>query len=180
MLDVVRGKLRCPGPVDDLMWPTISSGSSGRDSTEADVQIHKYWSQVQLHHTTDLCQLGTYRPIDDLPDHWRIVSLHLSQDQDSIFLVRHYSATDPLVLKLPMNRQSRREGEEDSFTLSTALEELRAIVSRSNAATQRARHVSGHADKLTWWTERKELDSRMRRLVENIEHHWLGACKVRI
>ncbi|KAG0140745.1 hypothetical protein CROQUDRAFT_99682 [Cronartium quercuum f. sp. fusiforme G11] len=180
MLDVVRFKLEAPRPLDETLWPSVSSAIPSIDPPEDNPSyssIRQHWLQVQSHHTIDTNDPGTYRPIQNLPIDWRVVSLHLSQDKDSLFLVQHRSSTDPLVIKLPMNRQDRREGEEDSFTLTTALQELRSIVSCSNAATQRARHVSGHAEKVTWWTERKELDSRMRQLVENIENRWLGGCK---
>lgn len=180
MLDIVRAKLHGPSPVDDTLWPSIAPPTPKSIPIDNDAECaltRQYWTKVQLNHMSDSDYPGTYRPINNLPSEWRVVSLHLSQDRDSLFLVQHHNATDPLVLKLPMNRQNRREGEEDLFTLSAALEELHNIVSCSNAATQRARHVSGHDEKLTWWTERKELDGRMRRLVENIENHWLGGCK---
>ncbi|KAH9812227.1 peptidase family C50-domain-containing protein [Melampsora americana] len=180
MLDIVRAKLHGPSPVDDTLWPSINPATQ-RSNSLADEDrctlTRQHWVKVQQNHMLDSEHPGIYRPINNLPSEWRVVSLHLSQDRDSLFLVQHHNATDPLVLKLPMNRQNRREGEEDLFTLSTALQELQNIVSCSNAATQRARHVSGHDEKVTWWTERKELDGRMRRLVENIENHWLGGCK---
>jgi separase len=99
-------------------------------------------------------------------------------DEDSLFMIQHNETCNPLVVKLPLDRFNRREGEDDLFTLKVALDELQAIVSKSNAATQRARHVTGRQDKISWWQERKELDIRMRNLVERIENDWLGACKV--
>ncbi|EGG06631.1 uncharacterized protein MELLADRAFT_36075, partial [Melampsora larici-populina 98AG31] len=180
MLDIVRAKLHGPTSVDDISWPSIAPATPRSIPLRDDAGCtltRQYWVKVQQNHMLDADHPGIYRPIKNLPTEWRVASLHLSQDRDSLFLVQHHNATDPLVLKLPMNRQNRREGEEDLFTLSTALQELQNIVSCSNAATQRARHVSGHDEKVTWWTERKELDGRMRRLVENIENHWLGGCK---
>ena len=34
--------------------------------------------------------------------------------------------------------------------------------------------------KIAWWDSRKQLDQRMKDLVENIEFCWLGAFKVRV
>lgn len=181
MLDVVRIKLEATSSPDDTMWPSVHPATPSSELDDLDSEAastRQHWLSVQSHHRADCDHPGTYRPIADLPSNWRVVTLDLSQDRDSLFLVHHRHSADPLVIKLPMNRQNRREGEDDSFTLSDALQELRSIVSCSNAATQRARHVSGHDEKLTWWTERKELDGRMKRLVENVENYWLGGCKV--
>ncbi|KAI9608524.1 hypothetical protein H4Q26_004707 [Puccinia striiformis f. sp. tritici PST-130] len=121
-------------------------------STEVEDLAKKIHYQREMR-MDDIRSPARYRPLKALPTGWR-VSIHLAFDEDSLFIIQHNETSNPL-----------------------ALEELQAIVSKSNAATQRARHVTGRADKISWWQERKELDIRMKELVEKIENDWLGACK---
>ncbi|KAI9617152.1 hypothetical protein KEM48_004941 [Puccinia striiformis f. sp. tritici PST-130] len=143
MIECIRARSRVVGPGDDTSWP----------STEVEDLAKKIHYQREMR-MDDIRSPARYRPLKALPTGWRVVSIHLAFDEDSLFIIQHNETSNPL-----------------------ALEELQAIVSKSNAATQRARHVTGRADKISWWQERKELDIRMKELVEKIENDWLGACK---
>ncbi|WAQ82072.1 hypothetical protein PtA15_2A385 [Puccinia triticina] len=183
MIECVRAKSRVVGPGDDTSWPSEvkakQSLSSGDELPIASISGagSRRWEHVACHHRNDIISPAKYRPLPALPAGWHVVSIHLAFDQDSLFLIQHNQTCDPLGVKLPLDRFNRREGGDELFTLKVALEELQAIVSKSNAATQRARHVTGRQDKISWWQERKDLDIRMRNLIERIENDWLGACK---
>ncbi|PLW08516.1 hypothetical protein PCANC_18311 [Puccinia coronata f. sp. avenae] len=185
MVECIRAKSRVVGPGDDTSWPSkvdevkCTSSLALDDTRIASISgaDSRQWDDVACHYKEDIKSPSTYRPIQGLPTGWRVVSIHVAMDEDSLFMIQHNETCNPLVVKLPLDRFNRREGEDDLFTLKVALDELQAIVSKSNAATQRARHVTGRQDKISWWQERKELDIRMRNLVERIENDWLGACK---
>jgi len=181
MLESIRTKSRIVGPGDETSWPSEveefkSASDEMRIGSISGVDL-KRWVDVASHYKEDIGSPSRYRPLQALPTGWRVVSIHVAFDEDSLFLIQHNESCDPLGVKLPLDRFNRREGEDDLFTLKVALEELQSIVSQSNAATQRARHVTERQDKISWWQERKELDIRMRQLVERIENDWLGACK---
>ncbi|CAH7673700.1 peptidase family C50-domain-containing protein [Phakopsora pachyrhizi] len=179
----VHFRLQNSNSVNSLSWPVDTDPSSDilklRDlKIDSDECLtSSSFQTITTHHLSDVRRPSEYRPVKNLPSSWRIVSIHLALDKDSLYIVNHSESEKPLVVKLPLDRLNRREGEDNFFTLSTAVEELKSIVTKSNAATQRARHVSGHNEKVSWWKERKELDTRMEQLVENIENNWLGACK---
>ncbi|KAA1085739.1 extra spindle pole bodies 1 [Puccinia graminis f. sp. tritici] len=135
------------------------------------------WQDVASHHRNDIRLPATYCPLQDLPTGLHVVLIHLAFEEDSLFIIQLNKMCNPLGVKLLLDWFNWREGEDELFTLKVALDELQAIVSKSNAATQRARHVTGRQDKISWWQERKDLDTRMRNLVERIESDWLGACK---
>ncbi|KAH9460084.1 hypothetical protein Pst134EB_008287 [Puccinia striiformis f. sp. tritici] len=189
MIECIRARSRVVGPGDDTSWPSTEvEDLAKKDSLSAgdeNVRIGsiasrtdlRRWQDVASHYRDDIRSPARYRPLKALPTGWRVVSIHLAFDEDSLFIIQHNETSNPLGVKLPLDRFNRREGEDELFTLKVALEELQAIVSKSNAATQRARHVTGRADKISWWQERKELDIRMKELVEKIENDWLGACK---
>ncbi|MBW0461348.1 hypothetical protein O181_001063 [Austropuccinia psidii MF-1] len=183
MLENLRLKLRSVTPGNDMDWPSEMKDIPetlmvhGTDTDSASEGKQRYWQGLAVNHQNDMDSPATYRPLPSLPTGWRVVSIHLAFDRSSLFVVQHNETCNPFVVKLPMDRFNRREGEDDLFTLPVASKELQEIVSRSNAATQRARHVSGHNEKVLWWQERQQLDARMRNLVENIENNWFGACK---
>ncbi|KAA1090974.1 hypothetical protein PGT21_019603 [Puccinia graminis f. sp. tritici] len=183
MVECIRAKSRVVGPGDDTSWPSevevkesLLAGDEMRIASISGADLSR-WQDVASHHRHDIRSPATYRPLQGLPTGWHVVSIHLAFEEDSLFIIQHNKTCNPLGVKLPLDRFNRREGEDELFTLKVALEELQAIVSKSNAATQRARHVTGRQDKISWWQERKDLDTRMRNLVERIENDWLGACK---
>lgn len=173
MIESTRAKLRAMGPGDNTSWPSAK-----------EISVHfrladdlKRWEHVALDYRDEMSSPLIYRPLKGLPVGWQVVSIHLAFDHSSLFIIQHNGTSNPLGLKLPLDRFGRREGEDTLFTFQAALDELQAIVSHSNAATQRARYVVGREQKVSWWQERKDLDIRMHDLVEKIENNWLGACK---
>lgn len=158
---------------DDVAWPTRDDPVPATSNPS-----RAYWHDVASRHTLSAATPTEYRPLTNLPSSWGVVSLHLAVDEGSLYLVRHGTGT-PLVVRLPLDRQGRREGEEDLFSYEVAAGELQAIIKASNEGAQRAKFVTGHNAKALWWAERKELDARLKSLLESVEERWLGGCKVR-
>lgn len=140
--------------------------------------LRKFWTHQQQ-------RLRSGQPAGpDLPDGWTVISIGLSADRNSLLLARRSGcpSLSEVVFSLPIDRQSRREGEEqeDMLTVPYALEELSDIVTSSNDLTSSARSVSSSQDveeRKEWWTRRRELDERMKSLCEQVESKWLGAFK---
>lgn len=114
-----------------------------------------------------------------LPPPWSLVTICLSSDSDALLISRQRRGDDTIVLKLPLDRLARREGDEDlSLPYSLAAATLRNIIERSNAGTQNAKFVNTPEGRAAWWQERKELDGQLEALLGGIEDVWLGAFKV--
>lgn len=119
-----------------------------------------------------------------LPANWTVISIAASRERNSLLVTRRSGSPSlaPVVFVLPIDRQTRREGEdvEDVLSLDAALEELSDIVTSSNQLTSSARTVSASSNmeqRKEWWMRRRDLDERMRTLCEGVEQRWLGAFK---
>jgi separase len=114
-----------------------------------------------------------------LPDHWAVVSINVTEDRNTMFVSRHQKGRNPIVFTLPLDRQGKREGEEDDmFTFETAVEQMTAIINESNDNARSAKTVDSQAGRMAWWAKRHELDKRLQELLANLEYCWLGAFKV--
>lgn len=177
MLEAIDYKLAPGARQDDLLWPRIDVSCSHKAAEQATT---KYWAGLRDRYKTEAHEpsLTELALASVLPAAWTTVSIHLSLEEDCLVLVRHRRAAQALILRVPLDRQARREGEEESYTFELARDELQDIVAASNLGAQSAKHVDGKAARATWWAERKELDSRLRVMLQTIENEWLGCFKV--
>lgn len=182
MLLALDAKLADRSTRDDLVWP--------RPSDEVDLPLdalsladapsmRSFWAETRRRYAAPTSDglWPTIRP--ELPAGWDIVSLHVAEDQDSLFIVRYRADRDhPLVVRLPFDRLGRRDGDDEIFGLRPALDELEDIVARANATCQSAKHVTTSEQRAEWWTERKDLDRRLGELLALVEQRWFGAFRV--
>ena len=133
---------------------------------------------VSRHSNAILFEASQTISTHSLPETWSVVQLCVNELLDCMFITRHRHGQEPVVFRLPFDRLGRREEEEELFTYQTAKLELLEIIQSSNSSSQRAKHVDGTEARQQWWTERRELDSRLGALLENVEKRWLGVFKV--
>ena len=200
MLEVIAYKLPSRNR-DDLHWPllttidepVVSSGSKNgslsslfdsdddRDAQSEDLLLSGYWESIrekyqQLHFS--LSNL-TQSKVDNLPAYWTVIHIHVTEDQNTMFVCRQRAGQQPLVFSLPL--KGRRETEEDEhLTFEDATAELREIIRLSDEGTKNAINVKGQdrSARAAWWAERMELDKRLKELLDSIEFCWFGAFKV--
>lgn len=200
LLEAIAGKF---SEIDhnDLKWPSLESristparrnsgagsplpgrsvamlGNIGSDSDD-EPSLRTYWDTVKAKHASGDCISGELPNLDILPSEWAVVSISVTDDRNTMLVSRHQKDHDPLVFCLPLDRQGRRDGEEDLFTFDAAVTELGDIISSSDEAARAATSVQGSEGKAAWWANRKALDKRMEELLSNLEFCWLGAFKV--
>ncbi|KAK8870007.1 hypothetical protein IAR55_000577 [Kwoniella newhampshirensis] len=171
---------------DDLKWPSIESNpipnnASDRSLTDDlddhDGQLRSYWDMIKTKYQSNPLLVPEVSSLDTLPPEWAVVSINVSEDRNTMFISRHQRDHEPIVFCLPLDRQGRREGEDDIWTFDTAVEELSDIIKCSDNGARNAKDVSTKEGKLAWWAERHALDKRMEELCVNIEFVWLGAFK---
>ncbi|WFC94881.1 separase [Malassezia brasiliensis] len=109
-----------------------------------------------------------------LPAHTAAVVVSLSDDRRELHLA-HITPATCAVYTLPIDRQSRREGDEEAYTPDAVLDELRTILTASNASVHTAKDVHALEARKAWWTHRRELDAALRTLLEGVQATWLGA-----
>lgn len=203
MLDVVRHKFDRLRPTNDLQWPSTEPSTDKKvaaprfsfedtdgdfnDEALEDKVTKEYWEALRSHHkdqSLDLTTLSTSRSTE-LPPNWTIVHICITEDYSTLFITRQNCGPDqpkPLVFCVPMRGRRESDGDEDEEHLSfdDALSQLSQIIKSSDEGTRAAAHI--HRDDMAareqWWKDRKELDTRLKELLSNIEFCWLGAFKV--
>lgn len=100
----------------------------------------------------------------------------LSQNQRDLILARESPEYGTSVFTVPIDRQSRREGEEEAWDVHAVLNTLRELVQASNAGVQSAKDVGTALEaRKAWWEERRALDAQLAQLLETVQTTWLGA-----
>lgn len=169
---------------DDVKWPKLDRSENSADpSTNLDDptgDLRDYWTAVKARHVSHSLPASGEYDLSSLPTDWAVISINITEDRNTMFVSRHQNGHDPLVFCLPLDRQGRREGddEEDIFTFSAALAELKEIVDTSDYTARNAKHIKDRQGKMDWWTTRTSLDKRMEEMLLNMEHVWLGPFKV--
>nr|XP_019002345.1 uncharacterized protein I203_04824 [Kwoniella mangroviensis CBS 8507]OCF65806.1 hypothetical protein I203_04824 [Kwoniella mangroviensis CBS 8507] len=180
---------------DDTKWPSLptdtmdvderpqmnsSSENESEDLDDHNGQLREYWDKIKIKYLTNSILTLTSEPskeLNNLPPEWAVITINVTDDHNTMFISRHQRDCKPIVFCLPLDRQGRREGEDDSLTFDSALAELQDIIDCSNNGARTAKNVVSREEKLAWWEERYRLDKKMKDLCESIEFVWLGAFK---
>jgi separase len=200
MLEAIDGKFMEIGH-DDLEWPRLESwplalpkeesgprspvqhGASANladaeSDSESERTLRTYWEAVRAKYAANGFVTGLVPDLGSLPSDWAVVSISVTDDRNTMFVSRHQKGHEPIVFCLPLDRQGRREGDDDLFTFDAAVAELADIIRSSDEGARAAKSVEGPDGKAAWWANRKALDKRMEELLSNLEFCWLGAFKV--
>ncbi|KAL2037415.1 hypothetical protein N7G274_009900 [Stereocaulon virgatum] len=115
--------------------------------------------------------------IDILPRSWTTISLTLSESREDIFICKMAAGRAPFVLRLPLNRHSSIDCDEEAFEFEQGKAELQDIIALANRSASEARDLSRTKARAEWWKARESLDARLKDLLANIESVWLGGFK---
>ncbi|CAI2170099.1 16975_t:CDS:10 [Funneliformis geosporum] len=109
--------------------------------------------------------------LDILPPNWTVCSVSVDIETNEMYICRYQLKMTPLLIRLPLKRQSSRDGENDIFSYKEAIREFNDILDLCNQI------MSNPSTSKEWWKTRKELDVRLKNLLYNIENLWLGGFK---
>src|SRR5690606_3467103 len=117
--------------------------------------------------------------INFIPDNWAAVSLSLSENKEELFITRFEAHETPFLVRLPLTRHNDRDDYEEVFDYKDGIQELQEIIKLVEESTHNAKITqTGNKEEIkNWWNEREELDARMKELLNNIEHCWLGGFR---
>ncbi|WVN89000.1 uncharacterized protein L203_104216 [Cryptococcus depauperatus CBS 7841] len=170
---------------EDSKWPILESsaqsiltqGDLSEDLTDHDGKLRSYWNMIKTKYADHNFFSVEDTSLDDLPSNWAVISINVSDDRNTMFISRHQKGHEPIVFCLPLDRQGKREGDDDIWTFDAAVEELETIIKASNEGARKAKSITTQEGKAEWWAERRALDKRMEELCFNLEFVWLGAFK---
>ncbi|KFY46711.1 hypothetical protein V495_02284 [Pseudogymnoascus sp. VKM F-4514 (FW-929)] len=146
----------------DLRWPLIKNQSHQNDSNG---RLAMQQARFQKEY------------IDIIPSAWKVVSVMLSESRDELVLAKFEAGHSPFILRVPLERNSSRDADEEVFGFDQGKAELHEIIDLANSSAHGGRDVSTREGKVAWWAERDELNVRLKELLENVEKVWLGGFK---
>ncbi|PWN33877.1 uncharacterized protein FA14DRAFT_65992 [Meira miltonrushii] len=153
----------------------ISTDEDSSESESIDAPLRAHWQALKDRRKVSL-QEG-----QGLPSHWTVVSISFARERNCMLLTRRDGGQEgqSSLYSIPVDRQSRREGEEeeDTSTVDAILEQLRQIIAESNEATHSAQNLQSLDARKAWWTKRRLLDAKLKALLCVVEKTWLGAFK---
>ncbi|OXH40985.1 separase [Cryptococcus neoformans] len=171
----------------DIDWPSFDPPVVGKpngddvnlsdDLDDHDGKLRSYWQMIKSKYESKHIVAADAISLEDVPANWAVITINVSDDRNTMFISRHQNGHEPIVFCLPLDRQGRREGDDDIWTFDAAIGELETIVKASNEGARRAKHITTSEGKSEWWAERRALDKRMEELCVNLEFVWLGAFK---
>ncbi|SCW01123.1 LAFE_0D05578g1_1 [Lachancea fermentati] len=113
-------------------------------------------------------------------ERFNVIAIDICDITGDLLLSKMESATNKHVsLRLPLNRQSSRDIDEDSLTFKDALQELNMIIKESNHSTSSevTTSIKSKDQRKQWWKTRYDLDKRMSDLMRKIEESWFSGFK---
>ncbi|CAG8726210.1 31231_t:CDS:10, partial [Gigaspora margarita] len=187
MIAKLNEKLRFSLTYDDMQWPKQIATSVCLDDKDCEddlsdeTESQKEFLKILLKQYTSELSL-TYEQfqsefLDILPHNWAACSISIDIETNDMYICRYQRKTSPLLLRLPLKRQSIREGDEGGFTYSDAIKEFNEILELSNQSMRTGKMLQTKHEKVEWWKERSQLDLRLKELLDNIEDCWLGGFK---
>lgn len=115
--------------------------------------------------------------VDIIPKDWSVVSMALSENKHDLCITKLQAGQSPFVIRLPLERAISRDADNEVFNYQQGRAELLEIVKAINDSCHGARDMTVKGAKSSWWTEREELDNRLKELLDNVEQIWLGGFR---
>ncbi|KAK0521545.1 separin protein [Tilletia horrida] len=112
-----------------------------------------------------------------LPPNWTVVNISFVKARNALVITRQGGGQRPVAVHLPVDRMSRREGEDEHLSVEAASQQMAALTETINAGVHGAKDVESREGKMQWWEERRRLDQELQELMTTIETNWLGAFK---
>lgn len=137
----------------------------------------------QQEHDLDDAEFQNYF-IDILPAHWTVCSISLDITLQEMYVAQYRAGEPPLVVKLPLNRADERRrrrhpgGANCGITYEQAFTEFEDVIQHSDETIQSNKATLLKKEIEDWWITRSLLDTRMKKLLEQMERSWIGGFKV--
>ncbi|KAK0544320.1 separin protein [Tilletia horrida] len=172
-LEAIRSKLaEAVLPSDEAKWLPVEPSRR-----KSDLGPSPEWSRLWASIEEDTRSTGATQKKTTLPSNWSIVSISFIPDRNSIMVTRQGGDGDQVTVHLPVDRMSKREGDDEHLSVEAAISQMSTLTASINEGVHGTKGVSGREAKLQWWEQRRSLDRELQELMTTIESCWLGAFK---
>lgn len=166
----------------DKDWPLSEEEQQERCGRIAPMIHTPEWLDAHLQHLSDLYQVehelddGEFQEkfVDILPANWTVCSLTVDPVHNDVYAVQLRANETPFVVKLPMNRMTNHYTKYEDVSI-----ELKEIIQGSDETIHNSHKCTQPDEIEAWWTKRKDLDGRLKQLLENMEQNWFSGFKVK-
>jgi hypothetical protein len=181
----IKTKTIFPGLTpSDTDWPLTEEEQQARYERLSTMVRTPEWLEAHLERLMDLYRVEhelddnefQENYVDILPAHWTVCSLTVDPIHNDLYAVQLRANETPFVVKLPMNRFTNQMTDIPNY--QDASVELKEIIQGSDETIHDAPKCSQPGEIEAWWSKRKELDTRLKQLLENMEQNWFGGFKV--
>lgn len=105
-----------------------------------------------------------------------VCSLHFNTDLQELYFNRHSKANGSFSIRLPINRQYSRDGDNRQIDFEFFSKEWDDIMEQNKYSTREGDN-SNSEHKSEWWNRRKGLDDRIKKLLEDMGNLIFGGFK---
>ncbi|KAJ1919812.1 separin protein [Mycoemilia scoparia] len=170
--------------------PMLSLASSPNDLVSSMLSLSlgpdNHGSPLDLYNISPPHEPLSQIDFEAFPEKWVIVGISADLFVNSLFITRYQKGIAPCVVQLPlptstMNTKNKPtnilECDSDQMSYTDALAELEDIIKCSDDTMKSGKDCETRAQKEEWWSTRKRIDERLKKLLNKIEDDWLGDFK---
>ncbi|KAI7873956.1 peptidase family C50-domain-containing protein [Mucor mucedo] len=179
MQNCLKLKTKRSQPPNDKNWPS----DSNRAPTFFEFELG--WLEAHLNTLTTMytdekdLEITDFQDkyINIIPNNWTVCSLTYDPINQDLYAVRMRTGETPYVVKIPLNRCKHRSKFHSVIKYDEALSEFQDIIAGSDETIQNSSSCNDPTEVEDWWNARRDLDDRMRNLLNSIENQWFSGFK---
>src|SRR5688572_9498103 len=142
-------KLRSTLLYSDNQWPQKIAAFSSESDISQNEDSYLYDDETDSHRNFLMALAQRYKNessltynefqkefLDILSPNWTVCSISVDIETNDMYICRYRQKTTPLILRLPLKRQSSREGENVVFSYEDVIKEFNNILDSCNQITR--------------------------------------------
>ncbi|KAI9243306.1 peptidase family C50-domain-containing protein [Sporodiniella umbellata] len=164
-------------PLSQNSWPTEKTGKSQSKTVYVSDWLKSYTVTLSEYYSKDhLLNESQFQQeyVDTIPSNWTVCSLTMDVDHNNMYAVQLRSGESPFVIKLSLDRHLKKSDTPYGFKEIDL--ELKQIIEESDDTIQYSAQCKSPEEVKQWWVKRASLDSRLGKLLSNVEG-WFGGFK---
>lgn len=170
----IREKLGLnPRLTDKISWPSFDySVPSNHEATQGNLE--SYWEKIyHIYSSESGSGFDDWETLKSLlPENWNVICLNFDADNDIFYASNFDKSGDSISLSLPLSRWHKT-----ALSFQEIDKEFGDIIKESDKVAREANFCQTKFQKTEWWEKRRLLDSRLEKVLYNLELVVFGGFK---